>query len=81
MTNRLFQYVCFDKDSNTSLVGNFKAIVLDKNLGLLFSVATDYVENAITLADKTVCLYSIQETTAENRFLSYRYSVKALGSQ
>jgi hypothetical protein len=76
------KYVCFDKDSNTYLVGNFKTIVLDKNLGLLFSVTTDYVENAITLADKTVCLYQYSgNDSGKSIFCPLDTASKALGSQ
>ncbi len=75
------KYVCFDKDSNIYLVGNFNTIVLDKNLGLLFSVATDYVENAVTLADKTVCLYQYSgNDSGKSIFCPIDTASKALGS-
>lgn len=72
------QFTCCDKNDNIYVVGFFNTVVFDSNANYLFSIKTDYVDSAVTVADKTVCLYQYKDD-GTRAFCPVDISTKALG--
>lgn len=73
------QYICCDKSDNIYAVGFFNTVVFDTNGNYLFSIKTDYVDRAVTLADKTVCLYQYKND-GTHALCPIDVNTKALGN-